>query len=94
MLSVIVLNPAIESQVIEARLAARLGSLRGQQVAFLDNGKPMADVFLSELADVMRRRSGLEPMLEGKPDPSRVVERGQLTSLAAKSRAIVTGVGD
>jgi hypothetical protein len=94
MLPVIVLNPAIESQVIEARMAARLGALGGQPVAFLDNGKPMADVFLSELADVLRRRTGLDPVLDGKPDPSRVVERGQLTSLAARSRAIVTGVGD
>jgi hypothetical protein len=91
---VIVLNPALESVPPEAQLAPRPDSLAGLTVGFLDNGKPMADVFLQELAEVMEKRYGLEALLEGKADPSRVVSPGQLTSLAARSHAIITGVGD
>jgi len=91
---VIVLNPALESTPLEARLAPRPVSLAGLTVGFLDNGKPMADVFLQELAEVMARRYRLEAILDGKPDPSRVVTPGQLTSLASRCHAIVTGIGD
>jgi len=94
MLPVIVLNPALESTPPLAQLAPRPGSLAGLTVGFLDNGKPMADVFLKELAEVMTERYGLEAILEGKTDASRVVSPGQLTSLAARCHAIITGVGD
>lgn len=90
----IVLNPALESTPLAARLAHRPTSLAGLTVGFLDNCKPMADVFLQELAEVMSERYGLEAILVGKLDAARVVTPGQLTSLAARCHAIITGIGD
>ena len=90
----IILDPSIESQVTEASMATRLPSLGGVRVGFLDNGKPMADVFMRELAGVFADRYGAVPLVGGKPDPSRVVSKTQLAYFASRCRAIVTGVGD
>ena len=89
-----VLNPALDPYVEAAAMAGRPASLDGLTVGFMHNAKPMADIFLEELAGIMRVRYGLQPVLDGKPDPSRVVSETLLTSMAARCRLIVTGVGD
>jgi len=91
---VIVLNPALESVPAEARMSPRPPHLRGLTVAFFNNAKPMADVFLHELGHIFEARYGIEAIFDGKPDPSRVVGHAQLRSVAARAHAIVTGVGD
>lgn len=90
----IVLNPALESVPIEARIASRPAAIDGLTVAFLDNSKLMAGVFLEELASIFEARYAVKVIFDRKPDSSRVVSHAQLQSLAAKAHAIITGVGD
>lgn len=90
----VVLDPTVGEAVRSLAPAARLDALRGKRVSFMNNGKPMADVFLRHLGDLLQSRHGIQWELETKPDPSRIAPRDLLDSLSAKSHAIITGVGD
>lgn len=75
--------------------APRLGSLEGVTVGLLDNYKPNAARFLELVGRLLQRRHGageLVPMGKealSKPAPAELIE-----GLAARSRLIVTGIGD
>lgn len=90
----VVLDPTVGEEVRSLKPAARLESLRGKRVGMMSNAKPMADVFLRALGEVLQERYGIEWELEVKPDPSRIAPRALLDSLSAKTHAIITGVGD
>jgi hypothetical protein len=89
-----VLDPTSRPVPAPVRRAARLERLDGATIAFMNNAKPMADVFLEELAAVLTSRFGITAIFDGKPDPSRVATPDRLTSLSARAHGIVTGVGD
>lgn len=90
----VVLDPVVGEELRSLTPAARLDSLRGKRVGLMDNGKPMADVFLRHVGELLESRYQIEWALERKPDPSRIAPRALLDSLSAKSHAIITGVGD
>jgi hypothetical protein len=90
----VVLDPTVGEDVRTLSPAARLDTLRGKRVGMMSNGKPMADVFLRHLGALLEGRHGIEWELATKADPSRIAPRELLDSLAAKSHAIITGVGD
>ena len=90
----VVLDPSVGEEIRSLTPAARLDSLRGKRVGLMDNGKPMAGVFLRHLGELLESRYQIEWVLERKPDPSRIAPRDVLDSLSAKSHAIITGVGD
>ena len=92
--SMVVLRPDAGGPAAPAREAKRLDSLRGQRVAYLANGKLMADVFLEETARILRLRFDHEAIFVTKPDMSRVASEALLDRLAAQCHAIITGVGD
>lgn len=88
------LDPTVGEERRSLVPAARPDSLRGRRVGLMSNGKPMADVFLAHLGQVLESRCGIEWELVTKPDPSRIASRDLLDSLSARSYAIITGVGD
>jgi hypothetical protein len=90
----VVLDPTVGEERRSLAPAARLESVRGRRVGFMSNGKPMADIFLTHLGQLLESRYGIEWELVTKPDPSRIAPRDLLDSLSAKSHAIITGVGD
>jgi hypothetical protein len=93
-LGLVVLDPTVGEQIRATTPAPRLASLEGKRVGLMTNHKPMADVFLVYLGDLLKERYGVEWELIDKLDPSRVASRGILDSMAAKNHAIITGVGD
>jgi len=90
----VVLKPVAGDDVRTSPEARRLPSLNGRRLTFLANGKLMADVFLEELAGILRSRFDVQVAYALKPDMSRVCPRGLLEQLAVDSHGIVTGVGD
>ncbi len=90
----VVLDPTVGEEARSLAPALRLDTLRGKRVGLMSNGKPMADVFLRHLAELLEHRYGVEWELAVKPDPSRIAPRALLDSLSAKTHAIITGVGD
>lgn len=75
--------------------APRLDSLRGVTVGLLDNYKPNAARFLDFLGTLLKERHGigeLAPM--GKEALSKPAPAELIAGLAARSRLIVTGIGD
>ena len=57
----IVLNPAILDSVMPIPAAPALAKLRGARVAFVDNSKQNADLFLSRLRPLLKELHGMEP---------------------------------
>lgn len=90
----VVLDPTVGEEVRQLSPARRLDSLHDRRVGLMSNGKPMADVFLCQLGEVLQHQYGIVWELEVKRDPSRVAPRAVLDSLSAKNHAIITGVGD
>lgn len=73
--------------------APHLGELKGKIVAFMQNGKPNADILLSRLADLMQKKYGLaEARLRAKPratEPAEFIEE-----LAKECQGVVNAIGD
>jgi hypothetical protein len=93
-LRLVVLDPTVGEQIRATTPAKRLASLDGKRVGLMTNHKPMADVFLVYLGELLQKRYGVEWELIDKLDPSRIASRAILDSMAAKNHAIITGVGD
>lgn len=93
-LGLVVLDPTVGEQIRTTAPARRLESLEGKRVGLMTNHKPMADVFLVYLGELLQKKYGVEWALVDKLDPSRVASRGILDSMSAKHQAIITGVGD
>jgi hypothetical protein len=68
-------DPTAEPRVIDARLAARLGSLAGTRVGILDNGKANAGTLMLAVARILQERYGVtevvkrEKPVAGPPKP-------------------------
>jgi hypothetical protein len=57
-------DPTAEPRVIDARLAARLGSLTGTRVGILDNGKANAGTLMLAVAKILQERYGVTEVVK------------------------------
>lgn len=73
--------------------APHMGELKGKVVAFMQNGKPNADILLSRLADLMQKKYGLaNALLRAKPRATEPAEF--LDELARECHGAVNAIGD
>jgi hypothetical protein len=84
-------NPEGAPDLPPRKLAARLKSLRGARVAFIDNGKEFSGQVIGAVAEVMQREYGVEAKFWDKGFPSKAAPF--IAELAASCDAVVTGVG-
>ena len=90
----IVLNPRLEDDTVAAALAPQLASLHGAKIAFIDNSKVNADLFLSQIAPILRERYGVEPgIVLRKLAPKDELSEADLSSLAGH-HAVIQCFGD
>ena len=93
-MSIRVLDPRLDPEGEDPRMAPALASLDGATVGFIDNAKIGTAVFLDHLERMLRERHGVrDVMRRRKPDSSRPVPREMLAELSAAD-AIVSAVGD
>ena len=94
-LTTTVLNPAAEGTIASHKLAPRLGDLKGATVGLIDNHKRNADVYLEELAELLKEKFGVARVINYKkesqsiPSPSEVLD-----DLASQCQAIIHAVAD
>jgi hypothetical protein len=93
-LGLVVLDPSVGEEVRAKTRAPRLASLEGKKVGLLTNHKPMADVLLTFIGELLQKQYDVEWEFIDKLDPSRIASREILDSMSAKNHAIITGVGD
>ena len=73
--------------------APPLGEVKGKVVAFMQNGKPNADILLGRLAGLMKEKHGLaEALLRAKPRATEPAEF--IDELAKKCQGVVNAIGD
>lgn len=61
MSTVTVINPVIADVASAAPLAPALGNLKGARIAFIDNSKVNADLFLGRVRPLLEERYGIRP---------------------------------
>lgn len=75
--------------------AKRLESLQGIHLGLLENRKPNSGKILTYIASLLQERYGVASYsLLAKPDASRPSPEDIVNELAARSQAVLTGVGD
>jgi len=73
--------------------APRLGELKGKVIGFLHNGKPNADILLSRLASLMRKKYDLlEARSRSKPRVSEPAD--SVEEMAKECQGVVNALGD
>jgi hypothetical protein len=76
-------------------LAPRKADLSGARVGLLENGKQNARLFLTDVADVLRARYGVGPVIVvrkenfAQPAPAELIDE-----LRSASDLVVVGIGD
>ncbi len=96
MTALIVLDPT-EPPAGHGTLSPRLDSLDGRNLGILWNGRRPGpgDRVLMEIADVLRRRHNIADVLfRTKPHLGNVAPGELLAEMAARTHAVITGVGD
>jgi len=94
-MTITVLDPTAAPVVREFRRAPALATLEGATLGLLNNSKTNADVFLEELAVVLRERYRVgEVVFAGKTSSSKIAPRALLDDLAVRAHGIITGIGD
>ena len=90
-----VLNPAAEGTIASQKLAPRLTSLKGATVGLIDNRKRNSDVYLEELADLLKARFGVAKVINYKKDSQSIPTPAEvLDDLASQCQAIIHAVAD
>ena len=94
-LTTTVLNPAAEGKIAGQKLAPRLSDLRGVTVGLIDNHKRNADVYLEELAGLLKEKFGVARVINYKKDSQSIPAPGEvLDDLASQCQAIIHAVAD
>jgi hypothetical protein len=89
-----VLNPRSADDTVPAALAPQLASLAGAKIAFIDNSKVNADIFLSRIGPLLRERYGAEPgVIVRKLAPKDELSDADLQRLAGH-HAVIQCFGD
>lgn len=86
---------AAEAAVTTVALAARSTSYAGGLLTIIDNGKPRAQALMRRIGDRLCERldlSGLEVHTKGSPAVP--IDADITRMLAARSRLVLTGLGD
>ena len=93
-MSLKVLDPRLDPEGEDVRLAAPLRALGGTVIGLLDNAKIGTGDLYDRLEAILRTRHGVREFIRRrKPDTSRPVPDAMLAELAGAD-AIVSGVGD
>lgn len=94
-LTTTVLNPAAEGKIVSQKLAPRLSGLKGATVGLIDNHKRNADVYLEELAGLLKEKFGVARVINYKKDSQSIPAPGEvLDDLASQCQAIIHAVAD
>ena len=94
-LTTTVLNPAAEGNIPSQKLATRLSGLQGVTVGLIDNHKRNADVYLEELAGLLKERFGVARVITYKKDSQSIPAPEEvLDDLASQCQAIIHAVAD
>ncbi len=73
--------------------APQLGEVKGKVIAFMQNGKPNADILMSRLANLMKEKHGLAgALLRAKPRATEPAEF--IDELARECSGVVNAIGD
>ena len=91
----VLVNPTTEPTVASFNGALRLPTLAGTRLGIIDDSKKNADVFLEELADLLRTRYEIaEIKWHRKPSASRPVDPAALKELLESCDSVIVGIGD
>jgi hypothetical protein len=89
------MDPRGIPQIGARGLSPRLDSLDGKTIGLLDNGKPNFNLFLADLALLLRASyPSVRIVQRMKPIVPRPVPKDMLVELADTCDAVVTGLGD
>lgn len=90
-----VLNPAAEGKAASHRLAPRLSDLEGATVGLIDNHKRNADVYLEELAELLKGKFGVARVVNYRKDSQSIPSPKEvLDDLASQCQAVIHAVAD
>ena len=90
-----VLNPAAEGKTASQTLAPRLNGLKGATVGLIDNRKRNSDVYLEELAALLKEKFGVAKVVNYKKDSQSIPSPKEvLDDLASQCHAIIHAVAD
>jgi len=94
-ITTMVLNPAAEGEIASQTLAPRLPDLKGATVGLIDNHKRNADVYLEELAGLLKEKFGVAKVINYKKDSQSIPSPSEvLDDLASQCQAIIHAVAD
>jgi hypothetical protein len=80
-------------EAIDLAPRQKLGA--GAVLGLVDNGKPKARELLTYLGEELQRRLPIEDVfLLSKPSAAKPIDADQARMMAARSRMVVTGLGD
>ena len=89
------MDPGGSATAVERSLAPRLGSLEGQRIALLTNGKHNADVLLRETAALFAERHGCREVdFFDKRNAGNPCRPDRLEALCEEADFLITAVGD
>lgn len=90
-----ILDPTVGPVVREVKRAPRLQSVEGTTIGLLNNSKTNVDIFLDELAGVLKARFRVgEVIVVGKASSSKIASVAVLDDLSVRAHGIITGIGD
>jgi hypothetical protein len=90
-----VLDPTVGAQVREFKRGPRLATVKGATIGLLNNSKANVDIFMVELAGILKESFGVhEVLFAGKASSSRIASQAILDDLSARANGIITGIGD
>lgn len=79
----------------DLRMAERRALPPGARLTLIDNGKPKARELMQLIADRLRPRTGIDTIeVYAKGSASRVIDDAEVSALAARSDAVIAGLGD
>ncbi len=88
-----ILNPAVVDDAPRAPLAPQLASLANAKIAFVDNSKVNADVFLGRIKPILERSGAHAGVTVRKLAPKDDLTDADIKALA-ECDAVVQGFGD
>jgi hypothetical protein len=93
---IVVLNPEYEqAAVATGGRAPRLPVVEPAVLTLIENGKPKARDLLRYIADGVAERIPIAAIeIHSKPSAAAPIDADTATMLAARSRLVITGVGD
>lgn len=93
--TVTIVDPTAEDVAERFARAPRLASLEGRTIGLIDNSKRMADAFLAEIEDLLRKRHGVAGVRSyQKSSPSVLVPPAELAALVSSVDGVVHAVAD